>query len=103
MSAQRQAETRYRRTRYRNAIPPVTKPPKTPSPLYGGSTILIGSLAYSCHWSMTWYSRPPINPATPTMISPLPRSSAFSPKRRAWRVMIQYAPARPTAYAIPYQ
>src|SRR5258705_8457285 len=37
------------------------------------------------------------------MIRPLPMSSAFSPKRRAWRTMIQYAPARPTAYAMPYQ
>jgi hypothetical protein len=35
--------------------------------------------------------------ATPTMISPLPSRSAFSPNRRAWRTMIQYAAASPTA------
>src|SRR4029077_2998205 len=85
------------------AMVPVTKPPKIPRPLYGGSTILSRSSLYSCHWSMTWYRRPPMSAAIATMISPLPMISAFSPKARAWRVITQYASARPTAYAIPYQ
>lgn len=36
-------------------------------------------------------------------ISPLPMTRVSSPKTRACRVSAQYAPARPTAYAIPYQ
>jgi hypothetical protein len=97
MSAQRHAETRYQRARTSTAIAPVTNPPKMPSPLYGGRMILIGSLAYSCHWSTTWYSRPPTSAATATMISELPMMSVRSPNRRACRTMIQYAPASPIA------
>ena len=69
------------------AIVPVMIPPYTPRPLYGGRMILTGSSLYRLHWSMTWYSRPPISAATATMMIPLSTSFAFMPRRRASRVI----------------
>ena len=49
--------------------------------------ILIGSSLYNAHWSMTWYSRPPISAAAATMMIPLSTSLALRPRRFASLVM----------------